>query len=224
VRLSRALRYTRSVLEQLLTKARGLQFIADWLDLRDAKREHRRLRAKYEEQLSEAKKRNASEREFEEIRNVYGIEYQIIWEPIYVRNTKKLLARARKYGVQIPPFPTESLPGDSWELSHVVGDWFLGSEAEERLKREIRDEKRQDDDEFRKWATLALSVAAFILALVSLTMKAKQPDPCPRNYYRSDSGECTFALQKASTSQPQQGTLTMPSMQQKKPSPTRPKP
>jgi len=113
---------------------------------------------------------------------------------------------------------------DNWYLSSATADWFLSNTAEEHLKREIRAEKRQSDDELRKWATLGISIAAFILALVSLTAKQKQPDPCSKNYYRSDSGECVFALQKSSTLQPQQGALPPPSAQSKKPSPARPKP
>src|SRR5438132_13604072 len=46
--------------------------------------------------------------------------------------------------------------------------------------------------EFRKWATLSFAVAGFLLAFYSVR-EAKHPDPCQRNYYRSDSGECVFA-------------------------------
>ncbi len=95
---------------------------------------------------------------------------------------------------------------------------------QEHLKREIRDEKRQNEDEYRKRATLVLSFAAFFLALVSLIMKGKQPDPCPKNYYRNDQAECVFALQQKRTSPPQQSAIATPSVQPKKPSPANPKP
>ena len=61
--------------------------------------------------------------------------------------------------------------------------------------------RRASYDEFRKWATLTFAVVGSVLAFISVLSKQKQPDPCPRDYYRSDSGECVFALQKSSQSQ-----------------------
>jgi hypothetical protein len=220
VRLSTIVRYTQSVLKELLTKARKLQFIADWVDLRDAKREHQKLNERYRKGLEAA----ATPSDRDAIQGQYRAEYDLIWDPIYIRETDELIARARKYGVQVPPLPTDYAADNNWYLSHATGVWIFTSEEEERLRREIRDEKRQSDDEFRKWATLGISIAAFILALVSLTAKQKQPDPCPKNYYRSDSNECVFAPQKASASRPQPGIPPIPSMQPTKPSPARPKP
>jgi hypothetical protein len=209
--------YTQDVLKRLSTLVRRLQFVADWLDLRQAKRESQKLNERCKKGLEAA----ATPHDRDAIQGQYHAESDLIWHPIYARQTNKLIARARKYGVQVPTLPSDYAGDDNWYLG-TTGDWILTSEAEERLRREITPEKRQSDDEFRKWGTLGISIAAFILALLSL--KAKQPDPCPRNYYRSDSGECVFALQKASTSQPQQGIPPIPSMQPKKPSPTRPKP
>jgi len=75
-----------------------------------------------------------------------------------------------------------------------MGGWILRREAQARLRGEIRDQKRASYDEFRKWVTFTFGLLAFILALVSLLIKTKQPDPCPRNYYRNDAGACVFAL------------------------------
>ena len=166
------------------------------------------------------KQRPADEREY--VWSEYSAEYALIWEPIYVRQTDKLVARARKYGVRVPDKPRDSSGDDNWEWSLVGSDWVLTNSAQERLNREIKDEARQNEDEFRKWATLAVSVAAFTLALASLIKNGKQPDPCPKNYYRNDQGECVFALQKKSNSQ-QSATLA-PSVHPTKPSPTEPKP
>jgi hypothetical protein len=68
---------------------------------------------------------------------------------------------------------------------------------------EIRAIQRENNDERRKWATLIFAIVGTVLAAVSVRSKQKQPDPCPRNHYRTDSGECVFALQKAQTPQPQ---------------------
>lgn len=177
--------------------ARKIQWIADRLDLRYAKRESQKLQARYKRGLDEAKARNASQREYDTIQGQYSAESDCIWHPIYALESDRLVARARKYHVRVPPLPRSyTEDSDHWMLSHSTGDWYLSNEGEEQLKRDLRDAKRQNDDEFRKWATLVISVAAFILALVSLSMKQKQPDPCPKNYYRSDSGECVFAVQK----------------------------
>jgi hypothetical protein len=200
------------VLNRLLTEARRLQFIADWLDLRRAQHEDQQLRARYKKEQEEAQKRHE---EF----HPDPLELRWIWEPIDVQRTTRLVARAHKYGVRPPPFPHDDAGDNNWEWSRIARDWYLTKEAEEHLKRETRAEKRQSDDELRKWATLAISIAAFILALVSLTAKQKQPDPCPKNYYRGDSGECVFAPQKTS----QQVATPAPSLP-KKPSPSTPKP
>jgi hypothetical protein len=211
------------VLKQLLTKARKLQFIADWLDLHQAKRASGELDARHKKGLEEAKARNAPPHELDRIQAQYRDESEIIWNPIRVRVSQKLIARARKYWLQVPDQPINFEDNESWWLSHVTGDWMLSYEAQERLTRGIRDEERQRNDELRKWTTVLVSIAAFILALVSLTTKQKQPDPCPKNYYRSDSGECVFVLQKEATSQPQQ-VPAPPSIQPTKPSPVKPKP
>jgi hypothetical protein len=208
------------VLKQLLTQIRRLQFAADWLDLHQAERENRKLDARREAGL----KATQTQREREGVESEYLDELEIIWHPIYIRRSHKLVADARKYGVPVPPVPKLYEDNDSWYFSSSAGDWFLNNEASVRLKREIKREKWQINDEWRKWVTLGISVAAFILALVSLIMKGKQPDPCSKNYYRSDSGECVFALKKISASPPLQQIVPPISVQPKKPSPTIPKP
>ena len=185
------------VRNQLVGQARRLQFVRDWLDLRRAKLEDQKLQARYAADLN---KRSGNESDRERIWSQYRPEYHLIWDPIYVRQTNKLVARAHEHGVRVPPLPRDGLGDDNWEWSSAGMGWFLRGDAEDRLKREIRLGMRQDEDEFRRRATLFLSVAAFVLALVSLLKKEKQPDPCPRNYYRNDAGECVFALQKSTPS------------------------
>jgi hypothetical protein len=80
-----------------------------------------------------------------------------------------------------------------WYQSNT-GNWILRTDAEARLRREIRDQKRASYDEFRKWTTLFLATLGFVLGFTSFFIKQKQPDPCPRNYYRNDAGACIFAL------------------------------
>jgi hypothetical protein len=98
--------------------------------------------------------------------------------------------------VRVPQLPNDYAGNDDWVFSQATGEYFLTNEGEERLKAAIRTERRQVNDEFRKWTTLILSVAALVLALLPWVKKQKEPDPCPKNYYRSDSGECIFGLNK----------------------------
>jgi hypothetical protein len=89
-----------------------------------------------------------------------------------------------------------------------MGGWILRKDAEARLRREIRDQKRASYDEFRKWVTFIFGLLAFILALVSLLIKTKQPDPCPHNYYRNDAGACIFALAPKGQAMPSETPLS----------------
>jgi len=164
------------------------------------------LRAKFEKWKDDAKRQNARPETFDDIQRDYQRESDFIWHPIYARDSDKLVALAHKYQVRVPALPNRFTDDDNkdWDISNVTGDVFLTDEAEDRLKREIRIEKRQNYDEVRKWAAVIISLAAFYLALTAFRAKQKQPDPCPRNYYRSDSGECLFALQKTSTTQQKQ--------------------
>ena len=197
----------------LVKQIRRIKWIADRLDLQSAKSESKKLNARLKAGLDAAKARNATKNELDDIQGQASAEYEVIWHPIYARDSERLVARARRYWVRVPPLPrTYTEDDDSWYLSHATGDWYLSNEAEDQLKRDIRDAKRISYDEFRKWATLFFAIAGSVLAFVSVSSKQKQPDPCPKNYYRSDSGECTFALQKTTTTQ-----QTQPSARQNAP-------
>jgi len=124
-------------------------------------------------------------------------EYREIIEPVYARKAERLIAKARKYGVSVPPHPTDpNEDSDDWYLGQAAGDWLLTKKLEERLQREVRIESRASYDEFRKWTTLLFALLGFSLAFYSIRLKQKQPDPCQVNYYRNDSGECVFVGRK----------------------------
>jgi hypothetical protein len=150
--------------------------------------------------VDEAKKSGDREK-YDEVQFRWSSESDQVWHPVYARQSEKLTAKARKYGVKVPCLPQTYNCTEDWIVSQYTGEWFLSNETEQRLKLAIRTEKRQGDDELRKWATAIFAGLAFILGVLSLIVKAKQPDPCPKNYYRSDSGECLFALQRSSTPQ-----------------------
>ena len=180
-----------------------IEFFSDRSALKQAKWADSYLRMRLEIGLAEAKKKNAPDKDVDLILRQYQFESETIWHPIYARDSQRLVAQARKYHISVPPFPNEDQNANrDWYISRAVGNLILTQEGEERLKREIRNEKRQHNDEVRKWAAVVISVAAFVLAFLSLMNKTKQPDPCTKNYYRSDSGECVFAFGKISSPQP----------------------
>jgi hypothetical protein len=115
-------------------------------------------------------------------------------EPNYVAASDKLVRKARRLYVPVPKIPaTYDAISDDWQMSHITGDWALTVETYERLQREVQTAQREANDESRKKMTLLLALAGFILGFMSLWTKTKQPDPCPRNYYRDDAGTCVFA-------------------------------
>lgn len=185
---------------------RRFQRIADWLDDREATRKLRQLREEYSPLVEEAEKKS-DWNERDRLLAEWQHEDETVSDPVYARQHEKLTAEARKYGISVPRRPTSwDEVSQDWSMSQVYGFWLLRNEPEQRLRREIRAEKRTSYDEFRKWATLGLAVLGFVLGLASILVKQKQPDPCARNYYRSDSGGCVFALPKNGTEQPQSQT------------------
>jgi hypothetical protein len=198
-----------SIKDRLLKVLRHIHWIDDKLNFRDAKSESDALYIRLQNGLAAAKEKSATSTDLENIRGQFRAEQEYIWDPIYARESDKLVQRARKHHVRIPPLPNDHVGNDDWHISYATGDYFLTDEGERRLKSDVVEVERKSYDEFRKWAGVVLAISAFVLALVSLKMKTKQPDPCPKNYYRADSGECVFAFQK--TPPPQSVPKELPS-------------
>jgi hypothetical protein len=181
---------------QVRNPLRKIERISDWLDEREASRADRKLREHYAplvEQAENAKDWDARNQLLSE----WSFESDSVLHPVYARNAEKLTAQARKYGITVPSRPSSyGEESAEWYLSSSSGDWLLKTDAEWQIRRQIRDERRSSYDEFRKWATLGFALMGFVLAVIALRGNRKQPDPCPRNYYRSDSGECVFAAPK----------------------------
>ncbi len=151
----------------------------------------------------EAKAKDANEKG--QLEAGWLFERDVIQDPIECENSEKLAAQARKYNILVPRISEDT---KDWYQSNTMGGWILRQDAETRLRREIRDQKRASYDEFRKWVTFTFGFLAFILALVSLLTKTKQPDPCSRNYYRNDAGACVFALAPKGQAVPSQTPLS----------------
>jgi hypothetical protein len=156
------------------------------------------LREFYAPEVAKAEReRNAEQRE--SLLSQWSFERDTVVDPVYARKAERLTATARGYGITVPSHPSSyQTESDDWEFSNTCGEWLLSRELEDRLRREIKSERRAKYDEFRKWTTLLFALLGFALGLASVLVRQKTPDPCPSNYYRSDTGECIFALPRHS--------------------------
>jgi hypothetical protein len=167
--------------------------LQDWIISIGDSRAHARLRKEFVPRIEKARlaKNNV------EVQNLYAEwshNQQSIDEPHYVAASDKLVRKAHRLYVPVPRIPaTYDAKSDDWQMSNITGDWALTVETYDRLQREVQTAQREESDEWRKKMTLLLALAGFILGLTSLWVKEKQPDPCPRNYYRDDTGACVFA-------------------------------
>jgi len=186
----------------LRKQVRRSQFVADWIDDREATRRAANLRDRYAPLVAKAEN-DKDWNEREKVLSDWAFDSDSVLDPVYARKGERLTAKARKYGITVPPQPRNTdEQSEDWRLSRVYGFWLSTAQLEQKLRNEIKIEQRSSHDEFRKWATLSFAIAGFLLAFYSLRTR-KQPDPCQRNYYRSDSGECVFAMQKSpQTSKP----------------------
>jgi len=180
----------------LLKKIRRLRFVSDWIDDHAATRQAQKLRETYAPLVSRAEKaEDWGERD--RLLSEWRFESDSVLDPVYERKGERLTARARRHRITVPSQPRSTdEQSENWHLSRVYGFWLPSAQLGQTLRREIKIEQTANYEEFRKWATLSFAVAGFLLAFYSIRAM-KRPDPCPRNYYRSDSGECIFALQKS---------------------------
>jgi hypothetical protein len=164
-----------------------------WLIRRGDERQLRQLKEKYYPLIEAAKAaKNAKEENSVVSDYLHGRDF--ILHPTYGMEAEFLERKARKLGIRVPDKQTgHDADDENWEQSNYTGDWMLTPEAERKLRNEIRQEERARADEWRKWFTLIVVVLGSIFAFMSLRAKQKQPDPCPVNYYRNDSGACVFA-------------------------------
>jgi len=170
----------------------------DWLLNWSVQRQLKRIKNKYVPLIQEAERVEDVQRQAE-LTAEWAVERESILDPIYVQNSADLVAQALKYGISAPP---QEQGSRHYRKSGITGEFILRELAQRRLRREIRNEERARNDEFRKWATVTFALLAFALGLASLIVKTKQPDPCPRNYYRDDAGACIFALAPKNQSTP----------------------
>ena len=108
-----------------------------------AQKESSRLEATYRPRLKAAEGEKDREK-YESILWAYLDLRGLIDEPEVIR-TKRLLKRARKLGIPIPPKPARDADdlseNKNWCFNQGNGNYYLTDEAELRLTREIRTEE-----------------------------------------------------------------------------------
>lgn len=161
-------------------------------------RQLRKLKENFHPRIEAAKQAKDANKENNLVSEYLNLRDQIL-HPTYGLEAEILEKKARKLGIRVPDKPRREVPDDveedeNWEMSYSTWDWMLTPEGERKLRNEIRAEQRARDDERRKWVTLFFALLTAVFAFWSLRIKQKQPDPCPRNYYRNDAGACVFAL------------------------------
>lgn len=145
---------------------------------------------KYHPLIQEAE-RAGTVQEQAELAGKWAVERDSVLDPILVQDSNDLIARALMYGIPVPPQKQDS---EHYRRSGVTGEFIPRQPAQRMLRKDVLNERRARNDEFRKWTTVIFAVLAFVLGLASLVVKTKQPDPCPRDYYRNDARVCIFAL------------------------------
>src|SRR5262249_7081415 len=125
---------------------RKIRWFDDWLDDRTATRQDHELRQEFAPKVAEAEKARDWNKQ-QELLSEWQFESESVLDPVYARKAERLLAKARKYGIIVPPKPANYQDeSDDWNLSNTSGDWLLTRSAEERLRREIKIESRASYD------------------------------------------------------------------------------
>ncbi len=170
-----------------------------WSKRRSDLREIEHLNAEYAPLIEEAKAAYAANNSVDDLSRQYAIEGELdlkknkIRDITYALQDDILKRKARKLGIRIPSKPPKGKDSDeNWMV--LSGYWMLTGEAERQLRKEIREEQRAREEEWRKWVTLFLVVIGTVFAFLSYRTKVKQPDSCAVNYYRNDLGACVFGL------------------------------
>ena len=176
----------------------GTPIVNGWFLRWELNRDLKELHDLYTPQIDTAFKAKKKD-EGEELDYHYYNERRLVTDPYDVWQSDQLVRKARKHDIQVPsiPFgkkPEEEDDDENWQRTSTTYEWVLKDAIAQRIRREIRAEKRAANDEWRKTGTFFLALAGFILGLASLLVKTKQPDPCQRNYYRNDEGACVFAI------------------------------
>jgi len=142
-----------------------------WRGERRARRTRKQIEAEYKPQIEAAKQRH-DESEHGRLVSGYLSELDCNDEPDVIR-TERLVRRARKLGLPIPPKP--HIDGDAlaknkaWVLNQYSGNFTLSDEAGLELTRAVRREEKERLEHQMRWVT---GVVLPIIGLIGTLMAA----------------------------------------------------
>ena len=142
-----------------------------WRAERKAKEARKRLREHYDPLLEAAKKEKNDEKH-ERIFYDLKFELDLIDEPESIR-TSRLVKRARKLGITIPPRPNlfsqDAYDNESWAINTTTGGIYLSDKGEFELTRECRKEELESlEHKMRLVNQVAIPLTGLIGAIMGL--------------------------------------------------------
>ena len=142
-----------------------------WRAERKAKEARKRLKEHYDPLLEAAKKEKNDEKH-ERIFYELMFELDLIDEPESIR-TSRLVRRARKLGITIPPRPNlfsqAAYENESWAINTTTGCIYLSDKGEFELTRECRKEEVESLQHQMRWVSqVAIPLTGLIGAIMGL--------------------------------------------------------
>src|SRR5262249_27637084 len=107
-----------------LKQVRRIQAVADALDDHAATRQVDKLRQKYAPLVAKAEQDQDWNKQ-QELLSEWNFDSDSVLDPVYERKGERLGAKARKYGITVPPKPRDNDErSDDWRLSRIFGFWM----------------------------------------------------------------------------------------------------
>ena len=121
-----------------------------WFAEQKARKQLKALKARFDPLIEEAKK---DEPRRESLISEYFFERHLIGDPVDSMRADRLVRRAMKLGIEVPPQPSYPFSGDendSWEVSNT-GFIYLSRKGERDLMRDIRKEEMERLQHQTRW-------------------------------------------------------------------------
>jgi hypothetical protein len=158
-------------------------FDALWRAERTATKKRKKLHETLDPKIQTANKEKKGH-EYESLLSEYFMESNIIRDMPDSMRTERLVRRARKLGISVPPQPShENLDEDEyWEANPVSGSFYLTEKAFSELTRAIRKEEIERLEYQMRWVSrvfapivgLAIGLIGAIMGLISLIHSLKK--------------------------------------------------
>jgi len=138
-----------------------------------AARAHKRIRDKYDP-LIEAAQKEKNERDYHSAVSEMMFELDLNDEPELIR-TERLLRRARRLGIPVPPKPAFDSPerdnDQNWVFNQSNGNWFLSDAKELELRQQVRKEEADSFDHRWRYVTrVIVPISGLIIGILGMIM------------------------------------------------------